>query len=351
VAKSGNSESVVSESDMPAGIPEPVGDNLFGSSDEDPFGPSNTDSLDLENSGSSDSESESNATDSGSDHTAAQSPAPMRDANPAKESHLLRGHVRDIAEMVIRQSRLEEHLKKIGGEELDELHNVEELISSAAEFDKENPEGTLDDFLAQVSLVSDADHMEGAGGAITLMTLHAAKGLEFPVVAMIGMEEGILPHSRSRGDMKQLEEERRLCFVGITRAQEQIILSKAARRTIRGISERTIPSPFLHEMPVEELEVTDRTGVESYSTYGRPHGSPPAQRRREDALDNSSSQIRGGQFSHLRRGQIVRHPQFGIGRIREIEEMGEQRTRAIVQFNQVGEKRLILEVARLEVVD
>ena len=107
--------------------------------------------------------------------------------------------MRSIAEAVIRQSGLEDYLKKIGGDELDELHNVEELISSTAEFDAENPQGSLNDFLAQVSLVSDADHMKGAGGAITLMTLHAAKGLEFPVVAMIGMEEGILPHSRSRG--------------------------------------------------------------------------------------------------------------------------------------------------------
>src|SRR5208337_2436023 len=97
-----------------------------------------------------------------------------------------------------------------------------------------NPEGSLDDYLAQVSLVSDADRFEGAGGAVTLMTLHAAKGLEFPVVAIIGLEEGCLPHSRARGDTKELEEERRLCFVGITRAQERLILSTAAWRTIRG---------------------------------------------------------------------------------------------------------------------
>ena len=104
---------------------------------------------------------------------------------------------RTIMEAVVRESGLEQLLKKTGDEEQEELANVNELISSAAEFDKENTEGTLDDYLAQVSLVSDADHMKGAGGAVTLMTLHAAKGLEFPVVAMIGMEEGILPHSRA----------------------------------------------------------------------------------------------------------------------------------------------------------
>ena len=85
------------------------------------------------------------------------------------------------------------------------------------------------------------------------MTLHAAKGLEFPVVAMIGLEEGCLPHARSRDSMKELEEERRLCFVGITRAEQHLILSRAVYRTMRGLRERTIPSPFLNEMPQASL--------------------------------------------------------------------------------------------------
>ena len=93
------------------------------------------------------------------------------------------------------------------------------------------------------------------------MTLHAAKGLEFPVVAMIGLEEGCLPHARARGNLTELEEERRLCFVGITRAQEQLILTKAAYRTMRGLRERTVTSPFLTEMPQDALEVIDRTGL------------------------------------------------------------------------------------------
>src|SRR5207302_9008015 len=105
---------------------------------------------------------------------------------------------------------------------------------------------------------------KGSGGAITMMTLHAAKGLEFPVVAMIGMEEGILPHSRSRSSPAELEEERRLAFVGITRAQERLILTKAAYRTIRGLRERTVPSPFLNEMSQADIEVFDQTGIGSY---------------------------------------------------------------------------------------
>src|SRR5947207_14521138 len=112
-----------------------------------------------------------------------------------------------------------------------------------------------------VSLVSDTDHLEGAGGAVTLMTLHAAKGLEFPVVAMIGLEEGCLPHARARGNLTELEEERRLAFVGITRSEERLILTKAAYRTMRGLRERTVTSPFLNELPQDALEITDRTGL------------------------------------------------------------------------------------------
>src|SRR4029077_13445995 len=127
--------------------------------------------------------------------------------------------------------------------------------------------------------------------------LHAAKGLEFPVVAMIGMEEGVLPHARARGNLKELEEERRLCFVGITRAQERLILSKAAYRTIRGLRERTVTSPFLGEMPQESLEVIDRTGM-SFNEHR-------AEYRQRVETENDRL---AGQFQ---RGQMVRHPTFG----------------------------------------
>ncbi len=245
------------------------------------------------------------------------------------------GNVRHIMETVVRESGLEELLKKTGVEEHVELENVNELITSAAEFDKDNSEGTLADYLAQVSLVSDADHMKGAGGAVTLMTLHAAKGLEFPVVAMIGLEEGILPHSRAQAKPKELEEERRLCFVGITRAQARLILTKAARRMFRGVSERTIPSPFLGELHKESLRITDRTGLGDFEEEQR-------QRRQQRWEDEE-------ELPQFRRGQLVRHPQFGLGRIAEVTGMG-QNVRAIVEFNEVGRKTLVLQYARLELV-
>jgi DNA helicase-2/ATP-dependent DNA helicase PcrA len=232
-------------------------------------------------------------------------------------------------EDVVRRSGLEAYYKKEGGDEQSELANIDQLITSAAEFDKENDGGTLDEYLSMISLVSDVDHMKGNGGAITMMTLHSAKGLEFPVVAMIGLEEGCLPHARARDSSDQMEEERRLCFVGITRAEERLIMTKAGYRTIRGLRERTVTSPFLSEMPGDDLEITDRTGIPN--SYAR--GEFRAETRKN---------------SEFKKGQLVRHPTFGIGRISEITEG--LNAVADIQFNQVGKKRLVLEYARLEAV-
>jgi DNA helicase II / ATP-dependent DNA helicase PcrA len=241
-----------------------------------------------------------------------------------------KGPVQTVMEEIFRRSGMEAALKKAhAGEDKGEgaIENVEQLISSAAEYDGGNPEGTLDEYLSMISLVSDTDHLKDSGGAVMLMTLHAAKGLEFPVVAMIGMEEGVLPHSRSRGNPVELEEERRLCFVGITRAQQRLLMSKAAYRTMRGLRERTVTSPFLSEMPPDSLDIRDRTGM-AYDFQSSPAASS------------------GPRF---RDGQLVRHPTFGMGRVVEVNDMGPQ-TRAIVQFNSAGRKTLVLEHARLEAV-
>jgi DNA helicase-2/ATP-dependent DNA helicase PcrA len=236
--------------------------------------------------------------------------------------------VRALMEKLVKRSGLETLLKKIGAEEQQEMANVNELITSAAEYDAGNPEGSLDDYLNQVSLVSDVDKLKDTGGAVTLMTLHAAKGLEFPVVAIIGLEEGCLPHARAREDPNQMEEERRLCFVGITRAQQRLILSKAANRTLRGMRERTVPSPFLSELPKASLEVVDRMRL-ARSDDDAPAGDSPQ--------------------AAFRKGQMVKHPSFGQGRVLEVSEVSRQ-TRVVVQFNRVGRKTLIAEYARLETV-
>jgi DNA helicase-2/ATP-dependent DNA helicase PcrA len=238
--------------------------------------------------------------------------------------------MRELMEKLVTRSGLEAVLKKVGLEEQQEMANVNELITSAAEYDTQNPEGSLQDYLAQVSLVSDVDHLKDSGGAVTLMTLHAAKGLEFPVVAMIGLEEGCLPHARAREDPNQMEEERRLCFVGITRAQQRLIVTKAAMRTLRGMRERTVPSPFLAELPKQELEVLDRT------KFAAPD---------EDAHDEGWSDPEPQAM--FRVGQKVKHPSFGQGKVVEVSESRSQ-TRVIVQFTRVGRKTLIAEYAKLE---
>ena len=242
-----------------------------------------------------------------------------------------KGTIQRVMEDVVRRSGLEAFFKKADPDAEKEVPNVNELISSAAEYDAMHPEGTLADYLSAVSLVSDTDAMKGGGGAVTLMTLHAAKGLEFPVVAMIGLEEGILPHSRARANPADLEEERRLAFVGITRCERRLMLSKANYRTIRGVRERTVASPFLNELPPESLEVIDRTGLAGIERYS-----------------GSSASVRQSD-SGLRVGAKVRHPAFGVGTVKELSERPSG-ARLIVEFGAKGRKTLLMPPAPLTVL-
>jgi DNA helicase-2/ATP-dependent DNA helicase PcrA len=282
-------------------------------------------------------------------------------AEEAAENPTPRTSVRALMERVVIDSGLDAELKKEDGAEesgTSRWANVGELISVAAEFDAQNQEaGTLDEYLQQVTLVSDVDKIKDSGGAVTLMTLHAAKGLEFPFVAIAGMEDGLIPHARAVGftaNPDEMEEERRLAFVGITRAMKHLVLSRARYRMIRGQTERTIESQFLSEMPSECFEEIDLTGDDDgigsvgyrdEASYGRR----AAQERRgyEAAAQRREANVVAGEF---KRGILVRHPQFGLGRIEEISPAGTM-TRAIVQFQGAGRKTLILQYARLEKVD
>ena len=150
----------------------------------------------------------------------------------------------------------------------DRLANLDELITAAREFDQEHPGASIQDFLAEITLASPIDRWDEDTGAVTLMTLHAAKGLEFPVVFIVALEEGILPHARANEDRTELEEERRLFFVGITRARRELYLSRCCVRSFRGQQQATIPSQFLAELPEEPMVVRDLSGV-GYPTSGR----------------------------------------------------------------------------------
>jgi DNA helicase II / ATP-dependent DNA helicase PcrA len=194
-------------------------------------------------------------------------------------------------------------------------------------------------FLEAVSLVTDLDDIEGDKRAVTLMTLHSAKGLEFPVVFLTGLEDGVFPHLRSLGDPDELEEERRLCYVGITRAQERLYLCHAWSRTLFGRTEYYPPSRFLSEIPEELVHALGET-TPSGGGYG-------AHREAVVSAALASSPARSRNVPTLRVGDDVDHETFGEGVIIDLIGDGE-RAEAVVRFRDVGEKRLLLAWAPLQ---
>ncbi len=236
---------------------------------------------------------------------------------------------------------------KDGGE--DRLANIDELVSATREFDREHPGASILDFMEEISLASAVDRWKDEGGAVTLMTLHAAKGLEFPAVFIVGLEQGILPHSRANEDEAELEEERRLLFVGITRAERELYLSHCRVREFRGQRLATIPSCFLGELPEGPLVVRDLSEAETTAALSgwrrlepRP-ATPPREFRLMTAaeLDGSSAPSGPGDLNAFRPGVSVLHPQYGIGRIVAIDGAGPNR-KGRVAFTVGGERTFIL---------
>ncbi len=231
------------------------------------------------------------------------------------------------------------------------VDNLNELISVAAEFEAAHPEGTVTDFLEQVSLVADADQIPVAGdeaGVVTMMTLHTAKGLEFPVVFLTGLEDGVFPHLRALGDPKELEEERRLAYVGITRAQERLFLSRATVRTSWGQPAYNPPSRFLDELPADTVHWANLTPVPAPSTgYSRGYSSAQS---RVAATGLSSGGLRGGVGNRavvsVEVGDRVSHDAFGMGTVVEVNGAGDK-AQATVDFGSGGTKRLVLRYAPL----
>lgn len=248
---------------------------------------------------------------------------------------------------------------KTNGEE--RLANIDELISAAREFDREHPGASIIDFMEEISLSSAVDRWKDEGGAVTLMTLHAAKGLEFPVVFLVGLEQGILPHSRAKEDGRELEEERRLLFVGITRAERELYLSHCRVREFRGQRQATIPSSFLGELPEEPMTFRDLSENEfasSFNSWRRPEStaSAPLNWRRPESVTSPSApksfrlttaaELAGAAASpadlgDFRPGISVLHPQYGIGRLVAIDGAGPNR-KGRVAFTIGGEKTFIL---------
>lgn len=241
------------------------------------------------------------------------------------------------------------------------LENLAELVGGAEEF------ATADEFLEQVSLVADTDSLGDDQSQVVLMTLHSAKGLEFPVVFLIGLEDGVFPHMRSLGEPRELEEERRLAYVGITRARERLFLSHAWSRMLHGTTQYNPPSRFLDEVPERLVQDADGSrsrrksssfGSSGSTRVGSGYGGRDRQQRREaqreSMVDAAVARSGGGQVdgtgAHdlgLKVGDDVRHAKFGEGVIIDMAGAGDK-AEARVRFPGVGEKQLLLSWAPLE---
>ncbi len=284
----------------------------------------------------------------------------------------------ELTSRIIKESGYEAKMREDRSEEsADRLANLQELLAAIAEFEQSNDESGVSPFLEQVALISDLERSEKGRESVTLMTLHAAKGLEFPLVFMVGMEEKLFPHLRSLEDPDQMEEERRLCYVGMTRAMERLFLSNARRRRVFGQDQLNPPSRFIVDIPAEFIDLEEEPSVPSSGGWGgtswnRSFGSGRSSTVSSPLPDKASSQPEAGghnlesvvgyaddngecrevelvpdEPSGVILGMKVRHAKFGIGVIRRIEGSGDDQ-KVIVWFNSVGPKKLLVRFAGLE---
>ncbi len=307
--------------------------------------------------------------------------------------------VEEVLFHVLTESGYEDFLRASQAEEDQErLANIQELLSAARQFDERNPGvGHLEEFLEETALVNDTDDWETSSDRVTLMTLHASKGLEFPVVFIVAVEEGVLPHERSKESPDQLEEERRLLFVGITRAREELQLSYARQREFRGRRGWVVPSHFLFELPREEMTLEDECGgahqptevadeasqisadgtdefpvwsdsgdrprpsdEEAATTFEAPLQSPdnsPATvtgvanltTAAELAMPTSSAFAVSGR-DEFRVGGIVRHAEFGLGKIVALSGGGSRRCATVAFASHAGQRTFVLANAPLQAI-
>ena len=269
------------------------------------------------------------------------------------------------------------------------IENLDEFLTVAIEFEDESADNKLSDFLEGITLSSDIDNMEETEETVTLMTLHSAKGLEFPVVFLVGMEEGIFPGYKSIGEPKELEEERRLCYVGITRAKEHLFLTCSKQRTIFGSTSCNQVSRFLREIPSDLLDGYDdalgekqesNSNIFGDSKYSWTYGSKDNRNIKTYKIDknepkvaasSSSSNSNGFMFrtaesflnnltkkssganvdlSKYKEGVRIYHKKFGEGVISNVEPEGDD-LKVDIQFDKVGHKRLMAKFANLEVIE
>jgi DNA helicase-2/ATP-dependent DNA helicase PcrA len=243
----------------------------------------------------------------------------------------------DLFDLVIKQTGYKEYaLSAENGEE--RWDNVLELRTVAQDYSNLKPGEGLSAFLEGVTLVSDVDGLDETVDVVTLVTLHQAKGLEFPVVFIVGVEDGILPHFKSLDDPGQLEEERRLCYVGITRAKQRVYLIYAFRRRLMGSSMVSKPSRFLEDIPQHLI-------AGSALWQGEENRVMPS------VYTWNKASAPGPNLTELKAGDHVRHAQFGDGVVVSCQPVKDDKEVVVAFGSGVGVKRLLLSFARLEKVE
>ena len=294
--------------------------------------------------------------------------------------------VSDLIKRVLKVSGYEDMLNAEGTKETEiRFENLMEFIGVAIEFENENAENTLEDFLDSIALVSDVDNLDESTEAVTLMTMHSAKGLEFDDVFLVGMEEGLFPSKRSIEEDASTEEERRLCYVAITRAKDQLFLTNTKKRTLYGSTSFSLPSRFIDEIPdnlltedsIENKEsrgikrqssflddeykrvetyLSNRDRVQSTVSTFKPQNKPKVGISVESFLKNlggataaPQKQIEPGEMKY-KVGMEVKHKKFGVGTIQNIEPEGDD-FKLEIMFENSGFKRLMANFTPLEIIE
>jgi DNA helicase-2/ATP-dependent DNA helicase PcrA len=237
-------------------------------------------------------------------------------------------------------------------EDADRLANIEELITAARQFAAEDSRRTVADWLENITLASDVDGWDERQDCVSVMTLHSAKGLEFPVVFILAVEQGILPHERSLSKPKEVEEERRLAFVGMTRAKQELYLCHARLREFRGQTLYAVPSMFLDELPAEGVEhvslaaqpMTGSAGIDRWRSGGAAASAGWA----DAGIHPRAAEGSKGDDDY-REGMLVQHATYGLGRITDVHGYGPMRT-VKIRFQVGGERSFRVNMAKLTVV-
>ena len=256
----------------------------------------------------------------------------------------------ELLDKIMEETGYAAMLKAQGDEGINRLENIGELKSTMMKYQQENPEGTLEGFLEEIALYTDLDDMNEQDDCVMMMTMHSSKGLEFPVVFLPGMEDGVFPSVRSIYDPVELEEERRLAYVAITRAKKKLYISHAYERMVFGTTNRNRLSRFVNEIPAEKMELVDTTAArrEAYQArlQAKREGGLTTPVPKATALVGTAPKAEAAVIDYGV-GSRVRHKTFGEGMVVSIRPMGKD-SLVEVAFDKVGTKKIMANFAKLE---